>query len=160
MKTRHGDANDVKIIVPGWNCIDNACHHKHAGPKTCFYTSKLKTTYCIVQSVGRYEQIVKRRAVRRIVHFFQHCAIIVPCNWRKSIFHGLYTRTNISLQNDDWFSVSVWQKRFVAYRKITYLHIHFVGEFDVSWRQYYLQNAFVTQTRRKWLILMSHFAKL
>lgn len=88
--------NDVKIIVPGWNCIDNACHHKHAGPKTCFYTSKLKTTYCIVQSVGRYEQIVKRRAVRRIVHFFQHCAIIVPCNWRKSIFfHGLYTRTGV-----------------------------------------------------------------
>lgn len=31
--------NDVKIIVPWWNCIDNACHHKHAGPKTCFYTS-------------------------------------------------------------------------------------------------------------------------
>lgn len=94
-KTRHGDANDVKSIVPGWNCIDNACHHKHAGPKTCFYTSKLKTTYCIVQSVGRYEQIVKRRAVRRIVHFFQHCAIIVPCNWRKGIFHGLYTRTGV-----------------------------------------------------------------
>lgn len=70
--------------------------------------------------------------------------------------HMIYC-TNIALQNDDWFSVSVWQKRFVAYRKITYLHI---GEFDVSWRQYYLQNAFVTQTRRKWLILMSHFAQV
>lgn len=70
--------------------------------------------------------------------------------------HMIYC-TNISLQNDDWFSVSVWQKRFVAYRQITYLHI---GEFDVSWRQYYLQNAFVTQTRRKWLILMSHFAQV
>lgn len=86
---------DYRSGMELWNCIDNACHHKHAGPKTCLYTSKLKTTYCIVQSVGRYEQIVKRRAVRRIVHFFQHCAIIVPCNWRKSIFHGLYTRTGV-----------------------------------------------------------------
>lgn len=90
--------NDVKIIVPGWNCIDNACHHKHAGPKTCFYTSKLKTTYCIVQSVGRYEQIVKRRAVRRIVHFFS----IVQSSYRATggrafffMVFTLYTRTGV-----------------------------------------------------------------
>lgn len=56
--------SDVKIVVPGWYCIDNACHHKYAGPKTCFYTSKQKEpTYCIVQTVERYvHTTVKYRA--------------------------------------------------------------------------------------------------
>lgn len=54
--------SDVKIVVPGWYCIDNACHHKRAGPKTCFYTSKQKTKHCIVQTVERYVQTVMHRA--------------------------------------------------------------------------------------------------
>lgn len=105
--------------------------------------------------------------VRRIVQI-QHRANTIPCNWRSGIFHCLYIyiRTVVCthvllylhiVANDDWFYVTVWQKRFFAYREIPYLH---KGEFDVSWRQYYLQNSFVTQTRKKLLILMSHFAQV
>lgn len=44
----YGDVNDVKIIVLGWNCIDNVCYYKYVGFKMCFYMFKLKIMYCIV----------------------------------------------------------------------------------------------------------------
>lgn len=99
--------------------------------------------------------------VRRIVQI-QHRANTIPCNWRSGIFHCLYIYIRTVVCTHVLLYLHIVAKRwlilrFFAYREIPYLH---KGEFDVSWRQYYLQNSFVTQTRKKLLILMSHFAQV
>lgn len=101
-------------------------------------------------------------------NFFQHRANTVPCNWRKSIFHGLKVYNHTCVCSHVLLYLHIIAKRRLIFRQrlakairsLWRNYLPAIGEFDLSWRQYHLQNSFVTQTRRKWLILMSHFAQV